>query len=60
MEKFAAWSLVAIIATIAIVETIIRQDSGKYMRIECSTAEFNPDYTQEMRDMCRMLRGKKI
>ena len=35
-------------------------EPGKPVRIDCSMAEFHPDYTPKMREQCRLLRSGKV
>lgn len=41
-----------------LVFTRLPTDNGKY--INCSTVEFNPDFTPAMREACRQARGGNV
>ena len=41
-----------------LVTYFIPQEQGKY--INCGISEISPDFTNEMRQMCRQLRGTKL
>jgi hypothetical protein len=41
-----------------LVTYFIPQGQGKY--INCGISEISPDFTNEMRQMCRQLRGTKL
>ena len=53
------YSDIIIIVSVAIVLLLLlprlNYDNGKY--INCSTVEFNPDFTPAMRQACRQARG---
>ncbi len=47
-----------VILLLFLVAYFIPQREGKY--INCSISEISPDFTPEMRQMCRQLRGTKL
>jgi hypothetical protein len=54
------WSAVAMVVLLAVALIALWAIPGpRYVRIDCSTVEFNPDMTPEVRKKCRELRATK-
>ena len=57
MGMLVAVSAGALFIAVFVISTMIGRDNnsrGRY--IDCSLAEFSPDFTKEMREQCRKIR----
>jgi hypothetical protein len=47
------WAVTCVLALLYVPRT-------NHKRIDCSVAEFHPDYTIEMKEQCRMVRSGRL
>jgi hypothetical protein len=60
-KKIAEWFLVAFfIGQVIMTAYIVSRWFPQQKRIDCSVAEFHPDYTTEMREQCRLVRSSRL
>ena len=58
-EDFYPAIVVVVLFAVALI-TIWAIPGPRYVRLDCSTVEFNPDMTPEVRKKCRELRATKL
>lgn len=59
MKTYICGTIVALWAA-ACVLALLYVPRTNHKRIDCSIAEFHPDYTTEMREQCRMVRSGRL
>lgn len=60
-EKLAEWVLVAVlIGQVLMAIYIFQYQASKENPLDCSMAEFHPDFTPKMKEQCRTERTRKL
>lgn len=59
LEDTWVWVLVAIALVLFLVLGVSEDEPREY-RIPCEVSEISPDFTQEMREFCRLQRQKQL
>jgi len=60
-KQLPEWLLVAVlIGQVLMITYIFQYQASKEKPLDCSVAEFHPDYTTEMREQCRLVRSSRL
>jgi hypothetical protein len=62
--KFWQWGAIYLLGcgayALFLYSAFVHFEPPEGVRIDCSTAEFNPDFTPQMREACRNVRKHKL
>jgi hypothetical protein len=60
MKTYIYISIAVVLWAVVCVLVLLYVPPTTHKRIDCSVAEFHPDYTTEMKEQCRLVRSGRL